>query len=498
MLTNIKKFTFGVFALFLAMTPVLGIVSVNKASAAGGPTCGADGVPYSSFWTDATIMTNQTANFTNYSDGCGDQITNYTWDFGDGTGYSSSAGDITHVYLTPGVFVATLTVTDEVGLTDSYSRDLNVRDVNQSPTANNDQYDFSGLSDYSLDSGNTITPDLRANDSDPEGDFLFAEVVTQPDHGSVNVGQSVYTSYTPEPGYRGPVSFTYRAVDVYGGVSNEATVTMTLGTVVPDPVAPTLQNDQAVVNEDSSVQINVYANDSDDQPLPGQVDVVDGADHGTLQNLGNGSFTYTPAANYNGVDSFVYSVTDADGFSSQAIVNITVNPVIEPPVAIADNFSVSEDSALSGSVTTNDSVEGVATYSLQTQAQHGTVSVSTDGTFTYTPATNYNGSDSFTYAVSNSEGSATATVSLTVSSINDDPTVGFNFTVGSHRNVSFANTSSDIDGTNLTYSWNFGDGGTSTAVSPTHKYKKLGNYIATLIVTDANGATAVITKTVSL
>lgn len=498
MLINIKKFTFGIFALLLAITPMIGVVGVNKASAAGGPVCEADGAPYSSFWTDTTIMTNQTANFTNYSEGCGDAITNYSWDFGDGTGYSSPAGDIAHVYLASGVFTVTLTVTDEAGSTDSYSLNLNVRDVNQSPVANDDNYDYSNLSEYSLDSGNYILLSLLDNDTDLEGDFLYAEAVSQPDHGSVNVGQSIFTRYTPEPGYRGPVSFTYRAVDVYGGVSNVATVTMTLGTVIPDPVAPTLQDDQAVVDEDSSVQINVYANDSDDQALPAQVSVVDGVDHGTLQNLGNGSFTYTPAANYNGSDSFVYSVTDADGLSAQATVNITVNPVIEPPVANADNFSINEDSTLNGNVATNDFIEGASAYSVQTQAQHGTVSVAADSSFTYTPAANYNGSDSFTYRVSNSEGSATATVSIAVISVNDGPTAGFNFTVGSQRNVSFVNTSSDIDGTNLTYSWNFGDGTTSTATSPTHKYKKPGNYTVALTVTDANGATAIITKTVSL
>src|SRR5205823_651571 len=123
--------------------------------------------------------------------------------------------------------------------------------------------------------------------------------------------------------------------------------------------------------------------------------------HGTVTVNADGSFTYTPAANYHGADSFTYTVNNASaaGRASQT-VSITVSAVPDL-TANDDSFSTSEDAVLSDSVATNDTTTsgGTLSFAKTTDPGHGTVTVNADGSFTYTPAANYHGADSFTYTV---------------------------------------------------------------------------------------------------
>ena len=133
----------------------------------------------------------------------------------------------------------------------------------------------------------------------------------------------------------------------------------------------------------------------------------------------DGSYTYTPATNYSGADSFTYTVTDAaSGESLTRTVNLTVNPVVDL-VAANDSATTNEDTPLTTSVAGNDSTTsgGTLTYAKASNPSHGTVVVNADGSYTYTPATNYNGTDSFTYTVTDAASgeSLTRTVNLTVS-----------------------------------------------------------------------------------
>src|SRR5207249_501527 len=74
--------------------------------------------------------------------------------------------------------------------------------------------------------------------------------------------------------------------------------------------------------------------------------LVTGPTHGTLSLSANGSFTYTPAANYNGSDSFTYKASDGQAFSNVATVSLTITPVNDPPVAADDSGSTAEDTPL--------------------------------------------------------------------------------------------------------------------------------------------------------
>ena len=143
----------------------------------------------------------------------------------------------------------------------------------------------------------------------------------------------------------------------------------------------------------------------------------------------NGSFTYTPDTNYNGTDSFTYHASDAALNSNTATVTITVNATNDAPVANDDAYSTDEDTTLTvpdyGVLDNDTDPEGdTLTAVLVDDVSHGTLTLNSNGSFTYTPDTNYNGTDSFTYNASDGTlNSNNAIVTITVTPPPSDPTI---------------------------------------------------------------------------
>src|SRR4029079_9601649 len=132
---------------------------------------------------------------------------------------------------------------------------------------------------------------------------------------------------------------------------------------------------------------------------------ISGPSHGTLTLNSNASFTYTPAANYNGQDSFTYKCTDGTADSNVATVTITIHPVNDVAVAVNDSFQTNEDTQLvitAAGILSNDPDADGDSLTVQTPRpisgpSHGQLTLNADGSFTYTPAANFNGQDTFTY-----------------------------------------------------------------------------------------------------
>jgi VCBS repeat-containing protein len=203
---------------------------------------------------------------------------------------------------------------------------------------------------------------------------------------------------------------------------------------------PTPANDAYTTAEDTTLPVpvasGVLANDTDvDGPFPLTAAVVSGPAHGTLTLNADGSFTYTPAANFNGTDSFTYKAIDGDGAYGVAVATITVTPVNDPPTVVNDTVSVPEDGgAVVLDLLTNDSdapdTGETLTITAVTQPAHGTVAIIDNGTkVTYTPNLHYFGPDDFTYTVTDNgttngqpdPKSATGSVAVTVTFVNHPP-----------------------------------------------------------------------------
>ncbi|HYW70286.1 MAG TPA: cadherin-like domain-containing protein, partial [Pyrinomonadaceae bacterium] len=174
--------------------------------------------------------------------------------------------------------------------------------------------------------------------------------------------------------------------------------------------------------------------------------VTQGA-HGSVTNNGS-SVTYSPAANYNGSDSFTYTVSDGHGGTATASVNVTINPVNDNPVAIPDSATTNEDNSVTVDVVANDTDVDGDTLSLTSvgSAAHGSVAI-VSGKAVYSPAANYNGSDSFGYVVSDGHGGhANGSVSITVNPVNDAPVANSqSVATTSNTPVGITLTGSDVE-----------------------------------------------------
>jgi VCBS repeat-containing protein len=202
----------------------------------------------------------------------------------------------------------------------------------------------------------------------------------------------------------------------------------------------------------------VLANDTDQDGNTITATKVTDPANGAVTLNGDGSFTYTPNAGFSGIDTFAYKVSDGQAESNTAAVSITVNEVNHAPAAADDRFTVAEDGTLTegapGVLANDTDANGhTLTATLVAGPQHGTVSLAGDGSFTFTPAANFTGDDAFLYRVSDGEATDTATVAITVTAVNDAPSLTNpgpqQHAVGSVVSLQIAG--SDVDGDSLAF-----------------------------------------------
>ena len=268
--------------------------------------------------------------------------------------------------------------------------------------------------------------DVLANDTDPDGGPLTVDSVTQPDKGTVvKTGNGSGLTYEPDANYCNDGSpkdaFTYT---LNGG--STATVSVRV-TCVDDP-AVAVDDAATVTEDDAAAAVDVLANDRVGDTGPFSIESVTQPDNGTVVITGGGSgLTYEPDADYcndgSPKDTFTYTLNGG----STATVSVRVTCVDDPPTAVNDSASVTEDDAAAAvDVLANDinGDGGELAIDSVTQPGDGTVAVTGGGTgLTYEPDADYcnDGSpkDAFTYTLN---GGSTATVSMTVTCVDDPPT----------------------------------------------------------------------------
>jgi VCBS repeat-containing protein len=274
-------------------------------------------------------------------------------------------------------------------------------------------------------------PGVLGNDTDADGDALSVVVDVDVAHGTLSLASDGGWTYTPEPGYVGADAFTYRVSD--GAATATATVSITVANT-----APTAGSDAYNVWRNGVLSVTtpgVLANDADANGDPIVAALGTGPSHGSLVLQPDGSFTYAPFAGFIGTDGFTYRADDGDLTSALATVTITV--ANRAPVAVDDGYVVTHDrtltvTAASGLLANDTDPDGDAlSLGVTALPAHGTLSVAPDGGFTYAPAAGYVGPDTFSYAVSDNDKQASASVSITVG--NQPPVAGndaFSVTAG--------------------------------------------------------------------
>jgi len=289
---------------------------------------------------------------------------------------------------------------------------VTVTDINYAPVAVADS--------YSTDEDTKLTvranDGVLANDTDEDGDRLTATLVTDVSNGTLTLRAKGTFTYTPADNFNGSDSFTYTVKDNGGATSNVATVTINVGVVNDALVA---NDDSDTTPEDTPVSTNVVTNDTDvdGTVVASTVAIVSGPRNGSVVNNGDGTVTYTPNANFYGSDSFTYTVKDNGGATSNvAIVTINVGAVNDPPVAQMDSAITDENMPVTIPVLVNDSDLDGDRLTVESVTQHSNGTVTNNGTdVTYSPDPDFNGMDTFTYTVSDKNGSAdTARVSVEV------------------------------------------------------------------------------------
>lgn len=287
---------------------------------------------------------------------------------------------------------------------------INVTAVNDAPTANDDGIPPSGVARYFVHPGQTLTiPSnigVLANDYDPEialgegGPALTATRISSPFQGVMNsFNPDGSFSYTANPNGSGNDLFRYTASDGQR-TSNSATVTIHV-------------NNLAVANTDffatkvnTGVSGNVLSNDTDPELDPLSAILVTNVANGTLVFNADGTFTYTPNAEFGGLDSFTYKTNDSWEDGGTATVNLRVDRL---PVASGDVFTIKMNSSLeilSPGVLTNDSDADIPAFNDILMSQlvgmpgNGTLTLGANGYFKYVPNTGFVGVDTFSYQIS--------------------------------------------------------------------------------------------------
>ncbi|MUK92721.1 tandem-95 repeat protein [Aliivibrio fischeri] len=270
--------------------------------------------------------------------------------------------------------------------------------------------------------------DLLVNDTDADGDTLtIVEVhTTDNSHGEVSLNENGQVIYTPDPNYSGEAEFHYIVTDGNGSFDS-ATVSLN---VIPQQDAPIItSNLELTIDEDGAItltqeQLLKHAIDVDGDQLTASNLIVDG--HAVIEANEDGSFTITPDENFNGQLAIQFDVSDGIDVVAAGI-DLTVNAVNDVAVLESKVFSLNEDGVLvitdeqllSGSFDADG--DELEVESVVYDGNHGQLESNGDGTHTFTPNENFNGSLDFTYTVTDGSESVTSDINVIVEAVNDAP-----------------------------------------------------------------------------
>ena len=330
-------------------------------------------------------------------------------------------------------------ITDGQGGSAQATVTISVNSVNQAPVAVDDV--------ASVDEDTTVSIDVLNNDSDGDGDTLTI-TSWQASNGTATLNTNKL-DYTPNSNFNGADTLTY-TIDDGNSHTSSAKVIITINPINDNPVAI---DDTASMISGGSVIITVLDNDSD---VDGDPLTVTSASSDSGSAIVNNDNTITFSGAITGTALITYSISDGNGGNATALITVTVNAANQSPTAVADSYSIDQDTTLSvdgvkilglldnDSDPENDSLT-VNTAPI-TDVSNGTLTLNSDGTFTYIPNNGYSGSDSFEYQIDDGNSNlASALVTITINKVNTVPIANPDF-------YSLQpNSSISVDGTTLAH-----------------------------------------------
>ncbi len=315
---------------------------------------------------------------------------------------------------------------------------------------------------YSLQTGSSITtaqssePDYDATQpyfvSSAPGDLVDA--CAAPNSSGPNNGSSDNCQWTVRPGFDFD---TIAMTTTQGTVSLEGAGDFGNNTAYDTLLylsnsAPAAVGDSFVTDEDTAALGNVLTNDADPDGDSLTAALLSGPTHGSLSLSSDGSFTYQPAQDWFGTDSFTYSASDGTATSS-ATASITVHSVNDPPVATSGTATTPEDTEVTVTVATD--VDSTVLTASCTSSGGGSISDNGNGTVDFQPPADFNGSITLTCSVTDSAGATTAssaTIVVGVNAVNDAPVAVDDVAdvdAGSSVVIDVLDNDTDVDGDTL-------------------------------------------------
>jgi len=268
--------------------------------------------------------------------------------------------------------------------------------------------------------------------SDADGDWITASLVSGPGHGALSLNADGSFVYTPDDGFVGTDTFSFRPFDgVQYGLAAVVSLAVGLDPDLPGAAAPTATNDTLQILHDTTLTVaaslGILANDNDPGGRPPTAQLVAGPAHGTLVLNARGSFQYVPHAGYVGSDSFTYKAHNGKAGSETATVFLAVTDAA--PTAAPSSHTAPHGRTLVVPISrgvlagASDADGDLLSAILVGSPSHGTVALAADGSFAYIPDAGYVGFDTFTFAASDGVLAGAATT-VTILLTDGAPTAG--------------------------------------------------------------------------
>jgi gliding motility-associated-like protein len=319
-----------------------------------------------------------------------------------------------------GIVSVNYNVCDPGGLCSTATLTITVKSINDAPIGG---VDVVTIPEDTPSTGTVITNDEDADNA--KSTLTYKRIGTIVWNFTLNT-QGTY-SFVPPLNFNGIIAFTYEVCDPVGLCDTSSLIFI----IEPVNDAPVAQDFNLNTTEDSPITgtLTSRVSDVDNSVTELTISLVDiTPNSGSFTILPNNSYTFVPHPNFTGTATVRYRVCDPLGLCDTGIIQITVTPVNDPPVAMDDVISVNEDNTLNSTVASNDidvdNTPNTLTYSPLGTPTEGVFTMNPNGTFTFTPNTNFTGTVKIDYRVCDSSGLCdTAVLTIVVKSVNDSPVV---------------------------------------------------------------------------